>query len=423
MRNIPSRLAATVAALVLAVPAFAAPLPKAAPEEVGLSSARLEKLTATVKQWVDKKEIPGAVTLVARKGKLVYVNVQGFRDAAKGEALAEDSIFRLYSMTKPIVSIAAMSLVEDGVLALNEPISKYLPEFKDMKVATETYDPVSGTQIYTTAPARRPITVQDLLRHTSGLTYGPPLPVKTHVQKLYQEAGIWSQKWVLADFTKALAKLPLVAEPGTLWEYGHSTDVLGRVVEVAAGKTLDVVLAERIFQPLGMTDTAFSLPAAKVGRLTQPQPDPYTSQTPELIDFTQPQVFFAGGHGLAGTAQDYLRFAQALVDGGTLEGNRIIGSRTLAFAASDHVNPGIARGSFLPGPGYGFGLGFGVRLERGMSPWPGSVGDFYWGGYAGTAFWIDPKEQLVVVFMTTETVRRAAYRTALRDIVYGAIVY
>jgi CubicO group peptidase (beta-lactamase class C family) len=264
--------------------------------------------------------------------------------------------------------------------------------------------------------------VQDLLRHTSGLTYGPPLSTRTQVQKLYQEAGIWSQKWVLADFTRALAKVPLMAEPGTLWEYGHSTDVLGRVIEVAAGRTLDQVLAERIFQPLGMNDTAFSLPPAKTSRLAQPQPDPYTGQTPELIDFTQPQVFFAGGHGLTGTAGDYLRFAQALLDGGTLEGKRVIGARTLAYAASDHVHAGIARGNFLPGPGYGFGLGFGVRLERGMSSWPGSPGDFYWGGYAGTAFWIDPKEQLVVVFMTTEPTRRAAYRAALRDIVYGSIV-
>ncbi|MBX9629268.1 MAG: beta-lactamase family protein [Burkholderiales bacterium] len=423
MRSITLRTAAISAALVLAWPALAAPLPKATPEEVGLSSARLEKITATVKQWVDKKEIPGAVTLIARKGKLVYANTQGMRDAAKGEALAEDSIFRLYSMTKPIVSIAAMSLVEDGALALNDPIAKYLPEFKDMKVATEVYDPVSGVQIYTTAPAKRPITVQDLLRHTGGFTYGPPLSTRTQVQKLYQEAGIWSQKWVLADFTKALAKIPLVAEPGTLWEYGHNTDVLGRVVEVAAGKALDVVLAERIFQPLGMTDTMFSLPAAKVGRLAQPQPDPYTNQTPELIDFTQPQGFFAGGHGLVGTANDYLHFAQALLDGGTFDGKRIIGPRTLAYAASDHLHSGINKGSsFLPGPGHGFGLGFAVRLDRGMSAWPGSPGDYYWGGYAGTAFWIDPKEQLVVVFMTTEPTRRLHYRITLRDLIYGAIV-
>lgn len=422
MRRSLLRTAALTAAFALALPALANPLPKAAPEEVGLSSARLEKITATVKQWVDRKEIPGAVTLIARKGKLVYANTQGLRDAAKGEALAEDSIFRLYSMTKPIVSIAAMALVEDGALALNDPISKYLPEFKDMKVATETYDPVSGVQIYTTAPAKKPITVQDLLRHTGGFTYGPPLATRTQVQKLYQEAGIWSQKWVLADFTKALAKIPLVAEPGTLWEYGHNTDVLGRVVEVAAGKTLDVVLNERIFQPLGMTDTTFSLPAAKVGRLTQPQPDPYTNQTPELIDFTQPQVFFAGGHGLVGTAGDYLQFAQALLDGGVHDGRRIIGPRTLAYATSDHVNPAISKGTFLPGPGYGFGLGFAVRIDRGMSSWPGSPGDYYWGGYAGTAFWIDPKEQLVVVFMTTEPTRRLYYRITLRNLIYGAIV-
>ncbi|MEO8037529.1 MAG: serine hydrolase [Betaproteobacteria bacterium] len=422
MRPIAVKTAALLAAFALALPAFAEPLERATPEAVGLSSARLEKLTATVKQWVDKKEIPGAVTLIARKGKLVYADTQGFRDASKGDALAEDSIFRLYSMTKPIVSIAAMTLVEDGTIALQDPISKYLPEFKDMKVGTETFDPASGAEIFTTAPAKRPITVQDLMRHTSGLTYGPPLSTKTRVQKLYQEAGIWSQKWVLADFTKALAKVPLIAEPGTRWEYGHSTDVLGRVIEVAAGKTLDAVLAERIFEPLGMTDTAFSLPSGKVDRLAQPQPDPYTHQTPELIDFTQPQTFFAGGHGLTGTAGDYLRFAQMLVDGGSLDGKRIIGRRTLAFATSDHVNDNIVRGNFLPGPGYGFGLGFGVRLDRGMSAWPGSVGDFYWGGYAGTYFWIDPQEQLTVVFMTTEPTRRSQYRSAVRDLVYGAIV-
>ncbi len=422
------RIRALLSTLVLAFAALALEaraqvLAPARPEEVGLSSARLQGLADTMKRWVDTHDTPGATVLVARRGRLAFAYTTGLRDAATGEPLAPDSIFRLYSMTKPIVSIAAMTLVEDGRLALNEPVAKYLPEFKDMKVATETFDPVSGTQIFTTAPAKRPITIHDLLRHTAGLTYGEPLSQRTQVQKLYKEAGIWSQKWVLADFTRALAKVPLSFEPGTQWEYGHSTDVLGRVIEVASGKPLDQYVAERILQPLGMADTGFQLPATKVGRLAQPQPDPLTKQTPDLIDFTQPQTFFAGGHGMVGTAADYLRFCQMLLDGGTLDGKRILGPRTVGFVASNHVHAGISTATgFLPGPGYGFGLGFAVRTHPGMSAWNGSVGDFYWGGYAGTYFWIDPKEQLAVVFMTTEPTRRAQYRMAVRDAVYQSIL-
>lgn len=420
------RIRALASAVLLMVATLAAAqaevLAPARPEEVGLSSARLQVLADAMKRWVDARETPGATVLVARRGRLVYGFTTGIRDAATGEVLRPDAIFRLYSMTKPVVSVAAMTLVEDGRLALNEPISKYLPEFKDMKVATETFDPVSGAQVFTTAPAKRPITVQDLLRHTSGLTYGEPLNQRTQVQKLYKEAGIWSQKWVLADFTRALAKVPLSFEPGTQWEYGHSTDVLGRVIEVASGKPLDQYIDERILQPLGMSDSGFQLPASKAGRLAQPQPDPVTRVTPDLIDFTQPQTFLAGGHGMVGTARDYLRFAQMLLDGGTLDGKRVLGPRTVAFMTSNHVHPGISTTTgFLPGPGYGFGLGFAVRTNPGMSAWNGSVGDFYWGGYAGTYFWIDPREDLAVVFMTTEPTRRAQYRMAVRDAVYQAL--
>ena len=408
--------------LLLALPLAAAPLPLAKPEDVGLSSERLGHISATVRGWVERKEIPGAVVMVARQGRLAYVDAQGVRDVARGDRLAEDSIFRLYSMTKPIVSIAAMTLVEDGVLSLHEPISKYIPEFKDMKVGVETFDPKTGAATFPTVPAKRYITVGDLLRHTAGFTYGPPLSTRTQIQKLYQEAGIWSQTWLLADFARALAKLPLVHEPGTAWEYGHSTDILGRVVEVASGKTLDAYLDDRILRPLGMPDTAFSLPAPKHDRLAQPQPDPITGKTPELIDFTKPQTFFAGGHGLVGTAGDYLRFCQMLLDGGSLDGTRILGPRTVEYIASNHIHGGISPGgAFLPGPGYGFGLGFGVRTDRGMADYNGSVGDYFWGGYAGTYFWIDPKERLTVVFMTTEPVRRTQYRIALRQLVYQAI--
>lgn len=415
--------AAVLAVLATALPLAAAPLPTAQPEEVGLSSERLALIETKVKEWIDKKEIPGAIVMVARNGKLAYVNVQGFRDSAKGEPLTEDAIFRLYSMTKPITSIAAMALMEEGKLSIDEPVSKYIPEFKNMVVGVESFDPKTAAQSFHTVPAKRQITIQDLLRHTSGLTYGPPLSERTQIHRMYKEAGIWSQNWVLADFAKALAKMPLVFEPGTIWEYGHSTDILGRVVEVVAGKPLDQVFAERVLDPLGMTDTHFNLPAAKHGRIAQPQPDPYTGVTPALLDFTQPQQFFAGGHGLAGTAGDYIRFTQMLANGGTLDGARILGPRTVEFAASNHLHPGIDKGNaFLAGPGYGFGLGFAVRTDRGMSTWNGTVGDYYWGGYGGTAFWVDPKEKLTFVFMTQEPVRRLAYRMALRALVYQSIV-
>jgi CubicO group peptidase (beta-lactamase class C family) len=398
----------------------AAPLPEANPEEVGLSSARLGRLDAAMQRAVDSGELPGAVVLIARDGQLVHAKTYGWQDREKNIPMAADSIFRLYSMTKPVVSVAAMMLVEEGRLGLQEPVSKYIPEFKDMKVGVESKD-AEGKPVLTLVDAKRQITVQDLLRHTSGFTYGV-LGASNAIKKMYVDAEIFSQKWVLADFVKALAKLPLTFQPGTGWEYGHSTDVLGRVVEVASGQSLDVFLTERIFEPLHMVDTSFQVPPEKRDRLAQPMPDVYTGKTPELIDFSKRQTFFAGGHGLVSTAGDYLRFAQMLANGGELEGVRILGPRTVAYMTSNHVNAQIDKGSaFLPGPGYGFGLGFATRLERGQSEWPGSPGDFFWSGYAGTYFWVDPEEQLVPVFMSQEPVRRGYYRVLMRNLVYQAI--
>jgi CubicO group peptidase (beta-lactamase class C family) len=402
--------------------ACAGPLPEAKPEDVGVSSQRLERLTQTMQRLVDNGELAGMVVLVARQGKLVYQKSFGMQDKDRSTPMALDSIFRIYSMTKPVVSVAAMILVEEGKLSLEEPISKYLPEFKDMKVGVESFDPATGAQVFYTVPAKRQITIQDLLRHTSGFTYGT-LP-KTQVQKLYAQAGIFSQKWTLDSFCKELAKLPLQYEPGTVWEYGHSVDVLGRVVEVVSGQPLDKFLSEHIFNPLKMIDTAFEIPHAKQNRLAQPQVDPQTGKVAELLDLTQPATLFAGGHGLASTASDYLRFAQMLANGGELEGARILGPRTIAFMTSDHVlGAGIERGTnWIPGNGYGFGLGFAVRRDAGESTWPGTVGDFFWGGYAGTAFWIDPKQQLVPVYMSQEPNRRQHYRNIFRDLVYQSLL-
>jgi len=403
--------------------AFSAPLPEAKPEDVGLSSQRLERLTTLIQQAVDSGEIPGAVMMVARKGKLVYQHAFGMQDPAQGVPMRTDSIFRIFSMTKPVVSVGAMMLVEEGRLGLHEPISKYLPEFKDMKVAVEGVD-ASGAATYSTAPAKRPITVQDLMRHTAGLTYGVFLPKNSQVGNLYREANVFSAP-SLAEFARAIAKLPLRNEPGTTWEYSHATDILGRVVEVAGGMPLDRFIAQRILRPLKMDDTDWIVPQDKVGRFAQPLPGREKDWFPELmLDWTKPPTFFAGGHGLVSTVGDYLRFAQMLANGGELDGVRILGPKTLSYMTADHVLVSdISKGpNWLPGPGYGFGLGFGTRTAAGGSNWAGSVGDFYWGGYAGTYFWVDPKEELVPVFMMQEVARRNHYRALVRNLVYQAIV-
>ncbi len=408
--------------LVLASIVCAAPLPEASPESVGMSSERLKRLDATFQKIIDDKELPGVTVMVARKGRLVYQKSFGFQDREKSTPMANDSIFRIYSMTKPIVSVAAMMLVEEGKLQLAEPISKYIPEFKEMKVGVDSVD-ASGTATFTTVPAKRQITVQDLLRHTSGLTYGAPLNDKTTVQKMYKDAGIGLSAKSLDDFVKTLAKLPLQWEPGSTYEYSHSTDVLGKVVEAASGKNLDEFVRERILNPLKMNDTAFILPSEKLNRMAEPQPDRQTGARQVLLDFSKPTTFFAGGHGLASTAGDYIRFCQMMLNGGELEGARILGPRTVAYMASNHVGPNIGVGTvWNPGEGYGFGLGFAVRKEPGLAQWPGSVGDYYWGGYAGTYFWMDPKEQLTVTYMAQEINRRNHYRILLRDMVYQSLM-
>ncbi len=415
-----------VAALTLwacsALTAWSGPLPEAKPEDVGMSSQRLERMTAVMQRAVDSGELPGAVVMIARKGKLVYQRAFGMQDKANNVPMAPDSIFRAYSMTKPIVSVAAMVLVEEGRLGLHEPVSKFIPEFKSMTVAVETFD-AAGASSFHTVPARRQITVHDLLRHTSGLTYGVFLPKGTQLRKAYDEANLWTQP-NLDAFCKALAKVPLRFEPGTTWEYGHSTDVLGRVIEVASGQTLDVFLAQRVLEPLKMIDTGWHVPAASLSRFAQPGPNTEKHWLPETAyDFTRPATLFAGGHGLVTTAADYLRFSQMLANGGELDGVRILSPLTVRYMASDHVlGSGIARGNFLPGWGYGFGLGFAVRLDRGQAPWIGVPGEYFWGGYAGTFFFVDPEEQLVSVLMFQAPEQRAQYRVLFRDALYQAIM-
>jgi CubicO group peptidase (beta-lactamase class C family) len=334
-----------------------------------------------------------------------------------------DAIFRIASMTKPLVSVATMMLYEEGRLFLNDPVSKHIPELANRQVGVERLDPATGKTVFYTVPAVSEMTIQDLLRHTSGFTYGNR--GTTQVHKLY-EAGTSrpSRELTPQEFIERLAKLPLLNQPGTTWEYGVSTDVLGRVVEVVAGKPLGQVLAERILRPLKMADTGFVVSDDRRARLAQALAvDPDTGKEIKLFDPTKPPKFECGGGCGVSTAGDYVRFTQMLLNRGTLDGTRILGRKTIEYMTSDHLGTHIAPGqAYSPGPGYGFGLGFAVRKETGVAPLTGSAGDYNWGGAFGTGFWVDPKEELTVVFMAQAPGPiRTHYRQLLKTLVLEAL--
>ena len=415
-------LAALTTALLVTAAWAADPLPVAKPEQVGLSSSRLERVGQSFKAQIEKERFPGAVVVIARKGKIAYFEPFGQRDPATGARMSKDAIFRLYSMTKPFASVAAMMLVEDGKLTLADPVSKYFPQLASLQVAVPKQD-AEGKTTYTLVPADRPMTVQDLLRHTSGIVYANN-PPNQHVKDAYLKAGVDWRDVTPAEQIERLSKVPLAHQPGTVWEYSLSTDVLGRVVEAASGMTLSAFLGERLFGPLKMTDTAFLVPKAKVARLAQPfATDKETGKPITLLDVTVPQKNDAGGAGSAATAGDYARFLQMLLNGGQLDGVRVLGRATVAYMTADHldtIKPSIPTLQ----PGYGFGLGFAVRKGAGVNNTIGSAGEYNWGGAAGTGFWVDPKEQLFAVMMT-QTVPGPAQRfdrALFRHAVYQAIV-
>ena len=393
-------------------------LPRAeSPEQVGLSPERLARITATVTADVERGAIPGAVLAIARGGRVAYAEAIGYRDKDANASMQLDSIFRIASMTKPMVSVAAMQLAEEGRLDIGAPVAQYVPVIKEMTVGAER------------AKAKRTMTVQDLLRHTSGLTYA--LFGDSPVQMIWRDANLQAEDQTNEELVEKLGKLPLLFEPGTTWEYSMSTDVLGRVVEVVAGKRLGDVLAERIIGPLGMVDTGFSAPGDRAGRVAEPLVDKATGKKPPMRNATRDNKWQSGGGGLTSTASDYLRFCQMLLNGGELHGVRIVSPKTVAHMASDHLPPDVrygdtARTRFgalapVPEMGYGFGLGFAVRKAQGMSPVPGSVGEFFWGGATGTYFWIDPQEQMVVVLMLQAPDMRLAYRYLSRRLVYASL--
>ena len=413
--------------LLLGSVGFAADLPTTAAGDVGIG--RLDRISQFFKAETAAKRVPGAVVMIARDGKVVYQEAFGVRDPASPAPMQKDSIFRIYSMTKPVTGVAVLMLMEEGKLRLTDPVSKYLPALKNMKVATETTD-AQGRRVASTVPANREITIQDLLRHTSGISYGSG---NSAAEQAMTKAGIGIQlgaadKPLSARMTdqqlvEEIGKLPLMFQPGTSWEYGRSIDVLLALVEVASGQRGDAFMDTRIFKPLGMTDTFFNVPADKLDRVAQPGPDPDTGETAKLTDVTQPRTFLGGGEGLLSTASDYMRFALMLENGGEGNGVRLLSRKTVDLMASDSIGPALSQGpNFAPGPGYGFGLTVAVRTQPGMAGYPGSVGEYNWGGAAGTAFWVDPKERLVPIMLIQAPGQRLYYRYAFRGLVYQSIV-
>ena len=402
------------------------------PESAGVSSERLKDVAATFQAGVDKREIPGAVVLIARQGKIVYFEVFGFRDREAGVPMTRDAIFRIASMTKPIVSVAALMLVEENKLGLSDPVSRHIPELKNARVGVEKKDAAGKVEL-ALEPAQREMTVLDLLRHTSGLTYGI-FGRPSVVKQQYNAAKLFDRGQTNAEFAAKIAKLPLHYHPGTTWDYSMSTDVLGRVIEVVSGMELKDFLSTRILAPLGMIDTGFWVDeAAKHVRITEAQVDPATGKRPALFD-PRTKAWQSGGGGLVSTASDYARFSQMLLNGGELDGVRILSRKSIELMTSDHIPKGIAINQ-LPDPaadvrpevGNGFGLGFMVRVADGRSVIPGTIGDYGWGGAFGTYYWADPKRELFAIAMiqtpgAAAAPVRAKYRVEMRKLVYRSLV-
>jgi CubicO group peptidase (beta-lactamase class C family) len=388
-------------------------LPYMRSERLGFIPKRLERLSEVMARQIDDRKAPGVSMLIARHGHIAYRQCLGDLKPG-GPRMGEDAIFRIYSMTKPIVSVAAMMLVEEGRLSIVDPVSAYIPAFAETKVGV-----VNGDRL-DLAPLKRPITVQDLMRHTSGLTYG--FTGVTPVQKIVKAANVVKADRTTAENVEAMAALPLQHQPGEVWEYSVSTDVLGRIVEIVEGARLSDVLRARIFGPLGMTDTAFFTPEAKLARRADPFSfDFMTAAGVATGNLVAPPKFESGGGGLMSTLADYTRFAAMLSAGGSLEGARILGPRTIAFMASDHLDAKVNRGHALLWPGHGFGLGFAVRNEAGRGPSPGEIGEYFWGGMMGTMFWVSPRDSLFAVCMVQAPEHREYFRVLFRNMVSAAI--
>jgi len=401
------------------------------PEAAGFSNSRLERLSEVLRADVTAGTIPGAVALIARNGQPAYYQAFGYAERTTLRAMQPTTVFRIASMTKPVTVVAALMLMERGKLLLTDPVWRYLPALRDVQVGVEDVDSETGQRCLTLKQARRPMTIQDLMRHTAGFTYGQF--GDSLVQRAYRNAHVVDNQQNNAELVAKLAKLPLAHQPGTTFEYGMSTDVLAAVVEAISGLPLDRYFTEHITGPLEMTDTRFGMPQDEADRLAEPQRDALPGQVlPLPYDPARPTQWFSGGGGLLSTAADYTTFAQMLLNEGEVGGVRLLARKTAQLMLQNHLPATLAYGpqtaelgiaAPLPHLGQGYGLGIGVRQEAGLSPVPGSPGDFYWGGALGPYFWVDPVEKMSVVFMLQElnVQIRTRYRSLLRALVYQAL--
>jgi CubicO group peptidase (beta-lactamase class C family) len=398
---------------------IAKPLPLGSAKDLGFCPERTRRLVEVLQSEVAKARLPGAVALIARRGQVLLHETVGQQDPVAGVPMGLDAIFRIYSMTKPIVSVAVMVLMERGLLLLSDSVAQHLPEFEDVQVTTH----INGHAVQH-RPKVAP-TVQDLLRHTAGLSY--EILGNEPIQRQYAQAQLASRDRTNREFSKALAAIPLMFEPGTVWEYSRATDLLGALVEVVSGQSLGAFLQDNILGPLGMVDTSFCVPPDKHHRIAEPfGHDPDGGIAMRLIDVRQSVALEAGGAGLASTSADYARFLQCLLNGGELDGQRILSNATVRFMTADHLGDiGVHRagrsGELLP-PGHGFGLGFAVRLEEGISTQAGSKGLYFWGGIAGTTFFVDPAKDFFALMMIQAPNQRDYYRPLFRNLVYAALL-
>jgi len=394
------------------------------PAGATFSQARLAKIADFFNAEIAQGKIPGAVLVIHQHGKPVYTGLFGVRDVATKLPMTLDTIFRISSMTKPITSVAAMMLVDQGKLKLDDPVSKYIPSFADMKVGVEK-KAEDGKVALEMVPLKRPITVLDLLRHTSGITYG--FYGDSLVRKAYAAANLFEGDPDNAEFAERIARLPLQEQPGTLWDYGHSTDILGRIIEVVSGTSLYQFEKANLLDPLGMVDTGFYVKdPAKRDRVAQPMPNDADFRVGYKLDPLVPRRREAGTGGMISTPHDYARFAQMILNGGTLDGRQILSPATFKEMTTDHVGPdsGIERDwAYFPGDGFGFGLGFGVRTDPGNAkpPPPGSLGELKWDGASGCYFVVDPKQDFFFVLMEQTPTQRQRIQRTVKQLVYEAL--
>ena len=389
---------------------------KTEPHKMGLCPLRCKRLLAVLQDEVERRRLPGAVVVLVRHGELVLHEALGMQDPQAGVPMRRDAIFRIYSMTKPLVSVAAMMLMEQGRFLLADPVAKHLPEFAGQQVAVERHG------VVTLEPAVQPATVHDLMRHTAGLTY--EFSGESAVQRMYRQHNLHLKQAGRdsAGFCRALAQVPLMFHPGTVGEYSRATDVLGRLVEVLSGQSLGQFLQQHILGPLGMVDTGFHVPPPDHARIAQPfDRDPDGGVVMQMSDMREPPPMESGGGGLVATAADYARFLQMLLNRGELDGVRLLGPRCVDYMTSDHMGRIPSRNTLLD-PGEGFGLGFAVRLERGVTAVPGSAGTYYWSGMGGTSFFVDPAEDLFAILMLQAPNQRGYYRQLFRNLVYASLL-